>query len=142
MVDDLSILDNLSLSEDEKSLIKTEISEGRIITIPEEDITIQQWKGTGYILLDPETGIGAYKISGNLNGGEHPLAATAMATLAIYAEYITGTFFIKCYYDIDCSWNHRSRPYLRRPSYTGCRTYCSLLYDVFIYGLYDKWRRG
>ena len=91
---DLSILDNLSLSEEERSLIKTEISAGRIITIPEEDITIQQWKGTGCILLDPETGIGAYKISGNLNGGEHPLAATAMATLAIYAEYVTGTFLL------------------------------------------------
>ena len=94
MVDDLSILDNLSLSEDEMSLIKTEISAGRIINIPEEGIAIQQWKGTGYI------------------------------------------------YDIDCSRNHWNRPYLRRPASNSFRTYCSLLYDVFIYGLYDKWRRG
>ncbi|MEW5837730.1 MAG: hypothetical protein AB1717_02725 [Pseudomonadota bacterium] len=33
------------------------------------DITVNGWTGSGYIILDPETGAGAYKISGGMNGG-------------------------------------------------------------------------
>ena len=37
--------------------------------MPEEDIHIGDWNGTGYIILDMNSGSGIYRISGGLNGG-------------------------------------------------------------------------
>jgi hypothetical protein len=38
------------------------------VTVHQADITAHGWTGSGYIVLDPETGAGAYKISGGANG--------------------------------------------------------------------------
>ena len=45
------------------------VNSGKIVTIPAEDVTVGNWHGTGYIVTNPETGTGAYMISGELNGG-------------------------------------------------------------------------
>ena len=34
-----------------------------------DPLNVAGWTGAGYILLDPGTGEGSYKISGGLNGG-------------------------------------------------------------------------
>ena len=46
---------------------------GREATISEGTITVAGWTGVGYIVSDPETGAGAYRISGGGNGGLLPL---------------------------------------------------------------------
>ena len=45
------------------------ISTGKEITVPENRLTIGGWNGSGYIVLDPENGTGAYLIDGGYNGG-------------------------------------------------------------------------
>ena len=37
--------------------------------LPARTVTIGSWSGSGYIVLDPKSGAGAYMISGGLNGG-------------------------------------------------------------------------
>ncbi len=45
-------------------------------------MTMGDWSGTGYIVTNPETGAGAYMISGGLNGG----AASEEVTLAYMVD--------------------------------------------------------
>ena len=87
-------LAKLSLSDSEKSRIKQDIEAGHLITIPDEDVTIGSWTGTGYISLDKTTGAGAYMISGSLNGGEHPFYAYSVAVLAVYMEYLSSKVLV------------------------------------------------
>ena len=42
-------LGKLSLCDSEKYRIKQDIEAGHLITIPDEDVTIGSWTGTGYI---------------------------------------------------------------------------------------------
>ena len=87
-------LGKLSLSDSEKTRIKQDIEAGRLITIPDEDVTIGSWTGTGYISLDKTTGAGAYMISGSLNGGAKPAIATGMAVYALIMEFGSAYFLI------------------------------------------------
>ena len=48
---------------------QTLINTGKEITIPEREVSIAGWTGTGYIVLDPVNGTGAYMIDGGLAGG-------------------------------------------------------------------------
>lgn len=42
---------------------------GKEVIIHENPISVGAWRGSGYIIFDPETGAAAYKISGGKNGG-------------------------------------------------------------------------
>ncbi len=42
---------------------------GLVATVSERAVQINSWTGVGYILLDPTTGTGAYRISGGIGGG-------------------------------------------------------------------------
>jgi len=46
-----------------------------ILTVHQSNISLNGWTGCGYVVLDPVTGAGAYKISGGLNGDDTPLPA-------------------------------------------------------------------
>jgi hypothetical protein len=56
--------DNSTISE-----IRSSIDTGKTVFVHENPVNLEQWTGTGYIVLDPVTGDGAYKISGGLSGG-------------------------------------------------------------------------
>jgi hypothetical protein len=49
--------------------IQNALNAGRTVTVHEAPFTVSGWTGTGYIIDDPATGAGAYKISGGMNGG-------------------------------------------------------------------------
>ncbi len=49
--------------------IRNAVASGKIVTTSEKSISFNGWKGSGYIIIDPSTGSGAYMISGGLNGG-------------------------------------------------------------------------
>ena len=51
-------------------------------------ITQSGWTGSGYIISDPATGAGAYKISGGANGGDLTGIAHAAAALGIISLLI------------------------------------------------------
>ncbi|WP_202080546.1 transglutaminase domain-containing protein [Caldalkalibacillus salinus] len=63
------VLPKLNVSSIVKQDILSAIDKGHHVTIPGEDIQFFDWKGTAYIVLDPETGAAAYRIGGGINGG-------------------------------------------------------------------------
>jgi hypothetical protein len=52
------------------SAVNAALAEGHIVIIPQQDITVDEWSGTGYIDLNPSTGAAGYLISGGLNSTE------------------------------------------------------------------------
>ena len=64
-----NILPLLSVSQDVISDIKNAVASGKIVTIPQRTIQYYDWRGEGYVITDPNTGAGAYMISGGLAGG-------------------------------------------------------------------------
>ena len=57
-------------------------------------MTIGSWTGTGYISLDKDTGVGAYMISGSLNGGSHPVIATGLVTLGMVLDILSSQYLL------------------------------------------------
>ena len=45
-------------------------------------MVLNDWKGTGYLILNPETGEGAYRISGGLSGDSTSTAVTIAGVCA------------------------------------------------------------
>jgi hypothetical protein len=63
-----AILSQLTISADVKAEIMNALASGMEVTTHSADITLSGWTGSGYVILDPETGAGAYKVSGGANG--------------------------------------------------------------------------
>ncbi|MFT5592092.1 MAG: hypothetical protein ACI8SR_000449 [Oceanicoccus sp.] len=61
-------LSAINLDRDTENEIRNSVNAGRVVTIHEQSINFNGWVGEGYIILDPETGAGAYKIAGGGNG--------------------------------------------------------------------------
>lgn len=57
-------LDRLAMTE-----ITQALAAGKEVITHTDRITVSGWTGEGYVLLDPVTGAGAYKIAGGINGG-------------------------------------------------------------------------
>jgi len=66
------VLPKLQFNTLKKQSLQNLIDSGKEITIPEKAVTISGWNGTGYIVLDPEDGTGAYMIDGGFSGGKAP----------------------------------------------------------------------
>jgi transglutaminase-like putative cysteine protease len=64
------ILPALQVGLDITADIQNAVNAGKEVTIPQANVQINDWNGTGYIVKDPLTGSGAYMISGGLAGGE------------------------------------------------------------------------
>jgi hypothetical protein len=65
---DLAI-SQIDLGPEVEAEIKNAVLAGKIATVHETNIIYHGWVGSGYLLIDPETGAGAYKIAGGANGG-------------------------------------------------------------------------
>lgn len=63
------VLPNLHLDAVAMDEITQGLAIGKEITVHTDRINVAGWVGEGYIILDPETGAGAYKIAGGTNGG-------------------------------------------------------------------------
>ena len=59
----------LQISADAKQEIANAVAAGKRVVVPEREVTIGKWKGTGYVIQDPATGEGVYQIDGGLSGG-------------------------------------------------------------------------
>ncbi len=59
----------LQVAADVKKHIQDALNAGKIIAVPKRNININGWDGCGYIIIDPNTGAGAYMISGGTSGG-------------------------------------------------------------------------
>ncbi len=65
-----AILPRLQVSQEVRDAVRNAVVQGREVIIPERNIQYYNWTGIGYIVLDPETGAGAYMISGGKAGGD------------------------------------------------------------------------
>jgi hypothetical protein len=63
-----TILPQLQIDPLTKIDIENAVNAGKAVTVPETNITFNGWTGCGSIIIDPDTGEGAYRISGGLDG--------------------------------------------------------------------------
>jgi hypothetical protein len=62
-------LNSLQVSNEVKSNVINAVNAGKEVIIPSQDIQVNDWIGTGYIVSNLQTGAAAYMISGGLAGG-------------------------------------------------------------------------
>ncbi|GEM_PF-1138719 len=86
--DDIGKINELNVSSYVKTDIRNSINSGKIVIIPKEEIQYYDWYGTGYIVMDPETGAAGYMISGGIAGGS--IGKTVVVTLMGLASLIMG----------------------------------------------------
>jgi hypothetical protein len=63
-----AVLPQLQIDSLAKTDIQNAINMGKVVTVSKENIDFNGWIGCGYIILDPDTGAGAYMISEGLSG--------------------------------------------------------------------------
>jgi len=63
-----AVLPVLNISTEVKDEIRASVAVGKVATVSQNNITVGGWTGVGYIIADPDTGAGAYRISGGENG--------------------------------------------------------------------------
>lgn len=63
-----SILPQLNIALELKAEIQDAAASGKVVTVSQGPVTVGSWTGVGYTIIDPETGSGAFKISGGVNG--------------------------------------------------------------------------
>ncbi len=68
-----------------RDYIRSVVASGYVVVIPERDVTINQWHGVGFAVIEPTTGLGAYIITGYLAGNATAasVAYGGMATQAM-----------------------------------------------------------
>ncbi|MCM1508445.1 MAG: VWA domain-containing protein [Ruminococcus flavefaciens] len=78
-------IDNLKVNLSDIQEIKEAVSEGKIVLVPNKNISVNSWKGTGYIIHDKATGEVSFKLTSGLNGGA--------TTGSIVADYLCILFW-------------------------------------------------
>ena len=63
------VLPKIQASYLAKGDIQSSVYAGKTVTVHEREVSVPGWTGTGYMVIDPATGNGAYMISGGGNGG-------------------------------------------------------------------------
>jgi hypothetical protein len=64
-----AILPHLAVGPDVKADVAASANAGMDIIVTAGEVTSGTWRGAGYVITDPQTGSGAYRISGGSNGG-------------------------------------------------------------------------
>jgi hypothetical protein len=78
-----AVLPVLNISSEVKDEIRASVAVGKKATVSQNNITVGGWTGVGYIIADPDTGAGAYRISGGANGAQVIISAVGMTALTI-----------------------------------------------------------
>lgn len=63
-----SVLPVLNVRADVKDDIRNAVAASKVALVSQSQVAIGGWTGVSYIITDPETGAGAYLISGGSNG--------------------------------------------------------------------------
>lgn len=76
-----TILPQLQVSQEVKTDIQNAVNAGKVVTVSKTNISFNGWNGCGYIITDPDTGAGAYMISGGSSG------AAIMTFIAMFITF-------------------------------------------------------
>ncbi|HEY6871981.1 MAG TPA: transglutaminase domain-containing protein [Geobacteraceae bacterium] len=79
----------LSQSQQVKDDIRNAVAAGKEVTIPGSYITRNEWTGTGYMVRNPDTGDGAYMISGGLAGGG---STNSPSSISLLGRLLSGQY--------------------------------------------------
>jgi transglutaminase-like putative cysteine protease len=63
-----TVMPQLQIDQQVKDDIANAVNAGKVVTVSKSNINFNGWVGCGYIITNPETGAGAYMISGGANG--------------------------------------------------------------------------
>jgi len=89
-----AVLPKLQLSSNVMRDIQAALAFGKEVTVHQSNITTSfGWTGSGYIVFDPVTGDGAYRISGGLNGAVSSGPESMM--LAAFMGFVAGLNKVK-----------------------------------------------
>lgn len=86
-------LPKLNISGEAGAEIKNAIMTGKEVIFHEKAISVHGWTGHGYIMVEPNTGAGAYIIEGRGNGGNLGIEFAALAGLAVIGLFGSPLFF-------------------------------------------------
>ena len=78
-----SILPKLTVDTYIKDHIRNTVNAGLEVMVPQDNITVADFTGVGYIITDPQTGSGSYLINGYRDGGDSPTIETVRPTVQI-----------------------------------------------------------
>jgi RHS repeat-associated protein len=82
-------LATLQLSADAENEIRQAASSGLIVVAPEQEVAVRGWRGSGYMIMDAETGNSLQRVDGGFAGGicidcvSHALALDGLARTRI-----------------------------------------------------------
>ncbi|RKZ84914.1 MAG: hypothetical protein DRR16_13395 [Candidatus Parabeggiatoa sp. nov. 3] len=94
-----AVLPVLNISSEVKDEILASVAVGKVATVSQNNITVGSWTGVGYIIADPDTGAGAYRISGGANGADYlGFFAGYFAALTIVAFIVPGGVFVGMFF--------------------------------------------
>jgi hypothetical protein len=83
------VLNGLAISEDVKSELRNAVASGKKVLFPGSTLSVANWHGVGYLIVDPDTGAGAYLVSGGINGGILELIGGPASLINyIFTEYV------------------------------------------------------
>ncbi|MCY1078597.1 transglutaminase domain-containing protein [Archangium lansingense] len=78
-----AVLPQLTLRPETLDEVRSAVATGKEVTVHQSPVEVNGWSGTGYIVIDPETGAGGYMIEGGANGGK---------LLAWFGGFLIGLF--------------------------------------------------
>lgn len=88
-------LSQLNVGSAVRTDIQNAVASGKTVIVPENGVNYDGWVGTGYIVLDTDTGAAAYLISGGLNGGGVVRCIlTLVAALVLIIAFLVALWYL------------------------------------------------
>lgn len=87
--ENVALLDSLPHSSDVLADLRNAVAAGKEVIVPGAGSDAGNWRGLGYIVIDPETGAGAYLIDGGFNGGTDDAGCEGAPATAPAAESVS-----------------------------------------------------
>jgi len=104
-----TILPQLQVGQEVVSDILSAVNSGMVVTISQTYLTYKGWTGCGYIIINPETGAGAYMISGGLNGAAMMTFVDMFITFSAWGDAWTviNDYWVNVFSELDNGnlWN-------------------------------------
>ena len=91
-----TLLPQLQVSEEVKTDITNAVNAGKKVLISLNNVTLNNWAGVGYIIIDPANGDAVYMINGGLSGGQTSNALSLCFTRPDVKDCVE-TYYIRTY---------------------------------------------
>ncbi|MEW8000817.1 MAG: transglutaminase domain-containing protein [Candidatus Thiodiazotropha endolucinida] len=86
-------LPNIHHDQETMDEIRASLNAGKLVITHTDSVSVPGWSGAGYIIIDPETGAGAYKISGGSNGAFLLFLGALLMVLGLFFISTFGILF-------------------------------------------------